>query len=189
MKEEMRKCMARFKSAPSLLALLACSAFSTSVMAQATVDVSGEVVGDVCEVMINGARSATVALPKITLADIPREGDSAGDTNLDVALTNCDTVLVSQVQMHFSSAAADAITGRVASGVDNISLQIRSRPNDRQIFVDQSANDQLVFNVYEERVDANGAANLQYLVRYFRESGVPGNGLVNALVNLTVAYN
>jgi len=186
MKEEMMDfSMARFKCA---LALMAFSALSTAVMAQTTIDVSGEVIADVCDVRINGVSTATVRLPKISLSQIPVEGDSAGDTNLDVALTNCDIGMVSEVQMHFSSPAASVITGRIDSGVSGISLQIRSRPNDRQIFVEQSSSTQIVYNVYSERVNAAGEANLDYAVRYFREAGVPGQGQVNALINLTVAY-
>jgi len=177
----------KFKHTLSLLALASCAALSTSVMAQSSgsqVTIVGGISASICDVTINGGRSSTVTLPNITSNRLPAVGSTAGDTNFVVNLRNCDPS-VSQVQMNFSSPRADAITGRINSGLGGVSLQVLG--GTRQVKATQTQSENLVSGDYSVAVNTARAADLTYTVRYFREGQVT-TGTLNATANLTVAY-
>jgi len=177
----------KVKHTLSLLALAACTALSTSAMAQSSITIIGEVGSDICDVNVNGSSTATVRLPKVTSTQLANPGQTAGDTGFAVALRNCDTSVVSQVQMNFSSSSASSITGRVASGVNNVSIQVLG--GGTQVAATTVASDALVPGSYSGFVNAAGEANLNYVARYYREPGAGAvTGTLNAVVNLTVAY-
>jgi len=177
----------KVKHTLSLLALAACTALSTSAMAQSSITIIGEVGSDICDVNVNGSSTASITLPKVTTAQLSQVGATAGDTSFAVALRNCDTSVVSQVQINFNSNNANSITGRIASGVNNVSLQVIG--GGRQIAATTSPQDGLVSGDYSAQVNSLGDANLSYTVRYYREAGTGAiTGTVNAVTNLNVRY-
>jgi len=177
----------KVKHTLSLLALAACAALSTSVMAQnnPTVTITGEVGSDICNVSVNG--TSNLLMPKISISQIPTVGSTAPGTTLDVSLRNCASH-VSTAQINFSSQSADT-NGRVSSGVNGVSIQVYSPSNNSPVFVTQTAsNNKDPNNRYEVGVDSNGSAQLRYGVRYYRESMAAATGALNATLQLTVAY-
>jgi len=176
----------KVKHTLSLLALAASAALSTSAMAQSSITIIGEVGSEICDVRVNGSTSATVNLPKVTTAQLAQPGQTAGERSFAVALTNCDSS-VNQVQMNFHSPSANAANGRVASGVNLVSIEIVAG-NGQPVRATSTANAIYDASSYGVNVN-NGAANLSYSARYYREAGAGAiTGNVNSVVNLTVAY-
>jgi len=176
----------KVKHTLSMLALAACAALSTSVMAQnaPTVTITGEVGSDICNITVNG--TSNLQMPKISISQIPTVGSTAPGTTLDVTLDNCASH-VSSAQINFSSVNARG-DGRVDSGVNGVSIQVYSPSNNQQTFVTASAsNDKDRRNAYEVVV-SGGRAQLRYGVRYYRESMAAATGQLNATLQLTVAY-
>jgi len=177
----------KIKNALSLLALASCAALSTSVMAQnsSTVTIIGEVGADICNISVNGQNSTQLRLPKVTAGEIPTVGSTAKDTPLSIRLTDCDTSVVSQAQINFSSTGANT-SGRIDTGLNGVSLQVLH--NNQPIRATATAENTFQNTHARTNVTAAGTADLTYVVRYYRERLGTISGNFTTTANLSVAY-
>jgi len=179
----------KIKNAMSLLALSACAALSTSAMAQssASVTIKGEVSADICNININGRNTSVLTLPRVTVSQLPNVGSTAGDSNITINLTDCDpTQTASGVQVNFSSPSTNTSTGRINTGVNNVSLQVLH--SGRAINATLTPENRLQNTHTPTAVNSAGAASLTYAIRYYREGVGAITGSVDATANLSVAY-
>jgi len=179
----------KIKHTFSLLALMTGSMLGHSAMAQApapgaSIDFVGGIIGQICDITVNNGNTV-VQLPQITANQLPSIGATAGRTPFQVRFDNCASS-VSQVQINFSSPDAGDISGRIASGVDGVSLMLDG--GGTQVRATQVASETLVVGDHSATIAPDGTGNIEYAVSYYREAGTMSTGAVNATVNLTVAY-
>ncbi|GAB2553291.1 fimbrial protein [Rhodanobacter koreensis] len=79
-----------------------------------TINITGKVVADTCQLNVNGTQNGTVTLPTVTTATLNTSvGTVAGATAFNLTLTSCDTSATS-ASLNFSTGANnDAATGNL----------------------------------------------------------------------------
>ncbi len=154
-----------------------------------TITVNGTVVAQTCQVDGNGLGTAdnkVVNLPNVLTTALATSGDTAGDTNFNLAVTGCDASL-SSVQTYFSGGDINSGNGRLdnsASGAaSNVQVQLLNGSGTAMDLSGANATAQgsQVVSL------SGGAATLSYTARYYA-TGASSAGAVKSTVDFTLIY-
>lgn len=155
-----------------------------------TITVNGQVLAQTC--LVDGNAYGTpdnvvVGLPNVLSTALASAGSTAGDTGINIAITNCDAALKT-VQTYFSggdinsagrlnnSSTAAAVAGNVQVQMLNASGAVM----DLSQATATGQNSQVV-NL------SGGAATMSYTARYYA-TGAASAGAVKSTVNFTMIY-
>jgi major type 1 subunit fimbrin (pilin) len=149
-----------------------------------TIQFSGKVLADSCQVAINGGN--TVALPTVLTDDFAAAGDTAGDTQFDVALSGCDKNTTTAT-MDFSgpNSNIDANTCDLVNTATNGSdVQIRLLDASlAHIGLNDNTNAPAITIDKQQ-----GDGKTQLTAQYIATGASTSPGLVNTSVNFTLTY-
>lgn len=149
-----------------------------------TIEFSGKVLADSCQVAINGG--TIVTLPTVMTDDFTAAGDTAGDTSFTVALTSCDKNTTTAT-MDFSgpNSNIDASTGELVNAVtDGSDVRIRLLDaSNQQINLASGTADGP-----EIAIGSDGEGSTSLTAQYVATSATPSPGLVSTSVNFTLTY-
>ena len=99
-------------------AVLGAVAFVPAAQAAAntgTINITGKVVADTCQLNVNGVKNGSVTLPTVTTATLNAAvGTVAGATGFNLTLTNCDTTATA-ASLNFTGAANNATDGNLTN--------------------------------------------------------------------------
>src|SRR6185312_3470554 len=102
----------------ALVAVLGTVAFLPAARAAAnsgTINITGKVVADTCQLNVNGTKNGSVVLPTVTTATLNAAvGATAGATAFNLTLTNCDTTATS-ASLNFTTGANNAADGNLTN--------------------------------------------------------------------------
>lgn len=168
-------------------ALMASSAMATD----GTINFQGELVANTCDITIDGSASpATVVLPTVAAASLASAGSTAGRTQFDIGLSNCQGVTTTSTAAAFfeNGSTVDTATFNLVntdtSGAANVQLQLLDTANSTTI--DVGNNNQLA-NTSRHSI-ASGAVVMPYAVEYY-SLGAATAGNVQSQVNFSIDYN
>lgn len=170
----------------ALVAALGAAAFAPTALAanSGTININGKVINDTCAISVNnGTATSTVTLPTVVTGSLATAGATTGDTNFNVALTGCDSNVVS-AKMAFSGSNIDSGNGYLnttGSGqAANVQVQLLSGATVINGNTQAGAPTIAV---------SGGAGSTTLTARYFAKGAAAGAGLVNTSVNFTLTYN
>ncbi len=114
----------------ALLAGFGVAAFAPTAHAAAnsgTINITGKVVADTCQLNVNGTQNGTVTLPTVTTATLNASvGTVAGATAFNLTLTSCDTSATSASLAFNTGANNDATTGNLKNtGTAGANVQVQ----------------------------------------------------------------
>ncbi|WP_431225195.1 fimbrial protein [Serratia sp. L9] len=165
------------------VAVLAASAFSTSVFAEdGKVNFSGTIIPQGCEVTADTVNQI-VDLGKVSVTSFPSSGATAGSKDFSLKLKNCPTTITAatvrfdgiQVPGN-NSILALTDEANVATGVG---IQIADNQN-KVINLHQDSN--------EYPLVSTGENILKFVARYVSTSATVTAGPANAVSNFTIVY-
>lgn len=171
----------------ALVAALGVVAFAPAAQAAnpgtGTINISGKVIADTCTIDVNGSASSTVTLPTVVTGDLASSGATAGNTNFDIKLANCDTNVAS-AKMAFNGANIDGANGNLnttgAGQAGNVQVRLLSGANVINASTQGNAPTIAVTN-------GNGSTTLT--AQYYANGAAASAGLVNTSVGFTLTYN
>lgn len=145
-----------------------------------TITITGQVTDSSCNIAVNGATGdATIVLPTVSTTVLASDGDTAGSTSMNMALTGCPTAAGGLVRAYFESANVDVGTGNLkntATGTPATNVQVQVT-NATGAVIDLATNDN------NTSVDmSTGDANLQYFVQYYATGASTAGPVETALV-------
>ncbi|WP_422420437.1 fimbrial protein [Pseudomonas sp. GZD-222] len=151
-----------------------------------TITFTGSVVATSCTINAHsaGAASATVNLTSARLDNLDEMGDTTGDTNFNIVLSNCTGTTGGQrVAVNFESGATVNPQGRLntTGSATGVQLAIYNRDSNNALMLGQAPA------AGTENITSN-SATLPYTVKYHATSASPTAGTVSSSVNYSIAY-
>lgn len=165
------------------VAVLAASAFSTSVFAEdGKVNFTGTIITQGCEVTTD-TKNQDVDLGKVAVTSFPSAGATAGSKDFSLKLENCPTTITAAtvrfdgIQVPGNNAILALTDGaNVATGVG---IQIADNQNK-------------VINLHQDSsaypLVSTGVNTLKFVARYVSTSDTVTAGPANAVSNFTIVY-
>ncbi|MCX8957834.1 fimbrial protein [Erwinia psidii] len=176
------------KYATLVAAMLAtCSSVNVYAVAEGTITFNGTLQATTCNSNINGGdASGEVALPIVGVNQLATQGQTAGQTEFSIGLTDCAGVLTTAAAFFEAGDSVDT-NGRLIDQNDTaeqkVAFQLRNAGNQSIIVVGNAS--QQTNNTYGEMVDGN--LTLPYMVEYYANSAA-GAGVVTSYVTYSVMY-
>jgi major type 1 subunit fimbrin (pilin) len=152
---------------------------TASAAGSGTITISGQVVADSCGIQVGSGNN--VYLPTVTTAAFAAAGSTAGDTNFNVQLTGCSTVLKT-AQMAFSGTTIDSTNGNLnnqAGAGSNVQIQLLNGTNPINLSNNTNAPSISL---------SNGTGTYTLTARYFAKTTPVTAGTVSTTVNFTLTY-
>lgn len=149
-----------------------------------TINITGKVVAQTCQVANGGTVSVTLA--PVLASALATSGNTVGDKSFDIAITGCDTSL-STVQASFSGGNINA-NGRLSNTGSASNVDVQMLASDDSSVLDLSGANGTAQGTSAVNLDSSGAATLTYYARYYA-TGTAGAGSVNSTVDFTLTYN
>lgn len=150
-----------------------------------TITFSGKISANTCTVGssvngVAGASSFTVTLPTVNAAALGSANTVAGTTPFAIALTSCSAGMTS-VKAYFEPTSAINGSGRLASGVAGVDLQLLN-DSGTAINLNTQAN-------ATSATVVSTKATLNYSVQYYNNgAGSVGTGLVSVPLSYSIVY-
>ncbi|MCS4270054.1 MULTISPECIES: fimbrial protein [Raoultella] len=181
----------KLKSAMVSAAVTTALMASSALAVDGTINFQGELVASTCDITVDGMASpATVVLPTVSAASLAAAGSTAGKTQFDIGLTNCQGVTSSTTAAAFFENGSTVHTSTFnlintdTSGADNVQLQLLDATTSTAINVgnsNQKAN--------TSRISADTpSVVLPYAVQYY-SMGAATAGNVQSQVNFSIDYD
>lgn len=170
-----------------LAAFVAASASLSATASDGTINFTGEIVDTTCTINVNGVTSPaaqTVVLPTVSARALSTAGETAGQTNFTIELSDCSSSTQSVTAFFEAGSTVDPTSGflRNTGTADAVQLRLLNaagmhiRPGDEN---QRDAANLLPLN--------NGAVSLPYAVEYIA-SGATTPGTVTSLVTYSIHY-
>ena len=152
-----------------------------------TINFQGELLNTSCVIKVNGQGSpATVTLPTVGVSALSTVGQTAGDTNFDITVSDCDGSY--DVVTEFTGSNIDVSSGRLintaVSGAAGVQLEVLDRATGLPIKLGPGSE----LDATPVTTDASGNATLPYTVRYYAAGSSVTAGLVTSSVEFTIVY-
>jgi len=180
----------------TLSALGSVCLFANSAMAENTITIIGSVVGASCETTLNGANSAsgTLSLPPVHINSLPAPHTTSGDSTFTISLNKCGQANAAPVvakAYFYSPDAANVTDGRlnkVSGSGAGWQYQILDGTGTRQVSVRSGAN--VVPSSHDPgvRIGEDGAGQLTYRVRYYRDGAAVEQGSISSHATYVIYY-
>ncbi|MDE7590859.1 type 1 fimbrial protein [Enterobacter bugandensis] len=165
------------------IAIAAATTFSmSSAFAESgTINFTGEVISEGCDVVGSAQGPVSVDLGKISTKDLNGVGQKTTPKEFTIALTNCPTDLTASVRFDGEKDATDsnllALSGTdAAEGVAIALMNADMTP----LGLNQDST--------ETSLNADGNAELKFYAQYQATSSEIKSGPANSVANFTVAY-
>lgn len=167
---------------------------STSASNGGTLTFTGNLTSATCNVVVNGAGTgdSTVTLPTLSTAKLAAAGDVAGQTTINMVVSNCTGATAGQqMNAYFESGASvDVATGRlkntaVASAASNVQLQLLDKDGSTPIVAGSTS--QTTANQAIAVPTTGNTATLHYGVQYYA-TGTTTAGVVSSNVVYSINY-
>lgn len=151
-----------------------------------TITITGLVTDSVCDISVNGGTSdSTIVLPTVSKSVLAAPGNVAGNTAVNMALSNCPTT--GGVRAYFEALNVDQATGYLkntsATPASNVQVQVTD-PSGTGIDLRTNTNNSFVSFIDNAGV---GSANLQYGVQYVA-TGASTAGQVETQLTYSLDY-
>lgn len=167
-------------------------AFVPGVSSAGTITIQGKIMSQSCTVKVNGgAADNTVTLPAIAADVFTGDGDTAGDTEFTIGLSNCDTQFAT-----LNAAAVFDANGNVDPDTHNLLLTDTGTGAAKGIQIQLTDGSGNSINLSAKDAEgqnspsidvASGSGTLNYKARYYSKGAVEP-GTVNTTVSYTIAY-
>lgn len=179
-----------------ILAVLAAAGFvgASQAAPTGTINFTGQLTDNTCDVNIDGQGvNPLIHLPTIQTSQLQTQGEVAGRTGFNVALTNCTAPAQSGVSVFFQAGdTVDQITGRLkntdvsTTGATNVSLQLLDATNSFAPI--KAGNQSQVTDTSYVEVAEDGSATVPYAVEYYADDATTA-GMVTSKVLYSIQYN
>lgn len=168
-----------------------------------TVNFSGKLVNQTCNVSVNGGgNNATVTIPAVQSSTLTASGNTAGTTLFTIKIANCNTPSVNgsgSVKAFFEQGPNVDSNGRLintlseeAGGATNVALQLIDNMKKDIITIGSNAQATTNFvpnnNGYIVINNSNGTATLSYAVRYYAINTVTPGQVASAVTYSLIYY-
>ncbi|MEM0653156.1 fimbrial protein [Klebsiella huaxiensis] len=180
----------KLKSAMVSASVAAVLIASSAMAADGTINFQGELVANTCDITIDGMASpATVVLPTVAAASLATAGSTAGKTQFNIGLSNCQGTTSTSTAAAFFENGSTVDTGTFnlvntdSAGAGNVQLQLLDSVTDAEIKVGNSSQQA---NTSRHNI-SSGAVTMPYAVQYFSLGGATA-GNVESQVNFSIAY-
>jgi major type 1 subunit fimbrin (pilin) len=182
----------------SLVIALTVASSLTALHAQAsdgTINFVGKVTAATCDISVDGGGAdATVTLPTVSSKVLATPSSTAGRTNFNMSLTNCDFTSGSIFAFFEAGANVDPVSGRLmnsalVSAATNVDLQLLD--SDGSVIKAGDASQLTDTNkiaVVDDGSGTTGMATLNYAVEYYA-TGVATAGDITSSVTYSLSYN
>jgi major type 1 subunit fimbrin (pilin) len=181
-------------------AALAATALSagTAHASDGTITINGKITAQTCDIGgKDGGKSFTVTLPTVSTGTFKGDGDTAGRTAFEIALSNC-APKTGNVSASFEvGAAVDTATSRLknmsseSGAATQVQIQLLNADG-TPIAVGKQAgagDDAGAQGSKPVALDGSGAAKLTYAAQYVATGGIPTAGPVTTTVVYSIRYN
>lgn len=177
-----------------LLIVAAMATAFAGVNAQAAsdgrIDFTGELIANTCDVSVEGGtENATIPLPAVSTSNLTTAGQTAGETQFAMDLTNCegDATQVAAYFTHGDTVNTDGrLTNQTTDGATNVTLELLDYSNNTTGSVINVGNASQTTAAKYAKIDT-GKAALLYAVRYYA-TGVSTAGAVTSHVYYNLQY-
>ncbi|WP_434642559.1 fimbrial protein [Klebsiella sp. I138] len=182
----------KMKNTLASVAVAAALMSSSALAADGTINFRGKLVANTCDITINDQASpGVVVLPTLAASTLATAGQTAGKTQFNIGLTNCEGMTSTSTAAAFfeNGATVNTTTFNLintdtsATGAENVQLQLLDATSDQAINIGNQNQ-----RTNTSRIDASTASVvLPYAVQYY-SLGTATAGDVTSQVNFSIDY-
>ena len=174
----------------ALVAVLGTVAFLPAARAAAnsgTINITGKVVADTCQLNVNGTKNGSVVLPTVTTATLNAAvGATAGATAFNLTLTNCDTTATS-ASLNFTTGTNNAADGNLTNtgtAGSNVEVQLLNGGTGGSV-INVASNNNAPANV---ALTSGSSSTIAMAAQYYTKATTVVAGTVSTNATVTFSY-
>lgn len=176
----------------ALVAAISALSFAPAVLAATntgTINITGKVVADSCQLSVNGTTNGTVALSTVTTAQLAASGNTAGFKTFTLALSGCDAN-ATQANLSFNTGSNnDTTTGNLKNSTGtglatNVEIQLLNGSTSGAPAINVGTNANAPTIALTSGSSSNVTLGAQYVA-----TGAATAGSVNTAATVTFSYN
>jgi major type 1 subunit fimbrin (pilin) len=175
--------MKKVITSAALLAVLSAASMGAQAASTGTITFNGELTATTCDANVDGqGPDATVVLPTIGTNQLTAQGQTAGRTGFNIALSNCAGTLQTASAFFEAGSSVDLPTGHLKNmtgDATNVSLQLREEGSNEAVIQAGNSNQTANATYYDI---SSGSADLPYAVEYFANGATTAGTVVSDVV-------
>ncbi|MHA6427134.1 fimbrial protein [Escherichia coli] len=153
-----------------------------------TITFNGELTANTCDAVVDNQNAdAIVTLPTVGINQLENQGQTAGRTGFNIALSNCASALTAASAFFAAGPSVDFASGHLKNtdesdgGAKLVSLQLRDEAPGAGSKIIQAGNgNQATGTQYVDVI--SGTANLPYSVEYFADGTATAGNVTSNVV-------
>ncbi|MBA1197010.1 type 1 fimbrial protein [Pseudomonas plecoglossicida] len=175
-----------------IAALVAGSGIPFANASDGTIDITGELVAQTCDITVDGqdsATAATVTLPELSQAAlVGGVGSNAGSTAFKMELNGCVGIATTAAAFFEAGAGVNPVTGNLVNTGDATGVELELFDSASAAATKIKAGDTAQRTTTTRNAITSTAATMDYGVRYVSTDPSPGPGTVVSSVTYAIDY-